>query len=64
MKPLSQRQLDALRHLVSGKPQKQAAKDMGVSLDTFKVYAREIRYRLDAETTAEAMFKAGKAGIL
>jgi len=61
---LTDRELWALRLLCAGKAPKQIAVEMKISQYTYKDIIERARIRLDAKTTAQAIYNACKRGIL
>ncbi|MGV4984028.1 response regulator transcription factor [Streptomyces sp. NPDC001709] len=51
--PLTDRELETLRHIAAGRTYLQAARAMGVSRHTVDAYLRRIRVKLGHTSTAE-----------
>lgn len=63
-KPLTDKQLTALRLLASGHSMKSVAREMGISEAATKDRMAVLRAKLQATTTAQALFLAQQRGIL
>lgn len=61
---LSERELDVLSCLASGKTTSQIASELFISENTVKTHVRHILEKLDASNRAEAVSKAAQKGIL
>ena len=61
---LTQRQLQVLRSLASGKRYKEIAEELSVSLNTIKSHAENVYERLGARNRTEAIRSARERGIL
>jgi DNA-binding NarL/FixJ family response regulator len=59
---LSKRERDLLRALVDGRSYKQAADDLGVSIDTIRTYVRSLYKKLGVHSATEAVSKALREG--
>jgi DNA-binding NarL/FixJ family response regulator len=59
---LTRRERDLLRALVDGRSYKQAADDLGVSVDTIRTYVRTLYKKLDVHSATEAVAKALREG--
>jgi two-component system NarL family response regulator len=62
--PLTERETDVLRCLVTGAANKTVAKKLNIALGTVKVHVRSIMGKLDARTRTEAATVAIKRGLL
>lgn len=59
---LTRRERELLRALVDGRSYKQAADDLGVSIDTIRTYVRTLYKKLDVHSATEAVSKALREG--
>ena len=64
VEPLSQRELEVLRLLASGKPNQQIAEELVVALDTVKKHVGHILSKLGAANRTEASARARELGLL
>lgn len=64
VEPLSARELEVLRHLAEGLSNKEIARALGVSEHTAKFHVNAIRGKLGAQSRAEAVVKATRAGLI
>ena len=62
--PLSERELEVLGHLASGKTNSEVAKDLFVSVGTVKSHTGNIYRKLDAKNRAEALARARELRLL
>ena len=62
--PLSQRELEVLRLLASGKPNQQIAEELVVALNTVKKHVGHILSKLGAINRTEATARARELGLL
>ncbi len=62
--PLSERELEVLRLLASGKTNSEAARDLFVSVGTVKSHSGNIYRKLGARNRAEAVARARRLGLL
>ena len=60
---LSKKESQILSLIVSGRTSTQIAETVNLSLPTIKWYRKKLKERFDAETTAEMVGKAIKAGF-
>lgn len=60
---LSKKESQILSLIVSGRTSTQIAEAVNLSLPTIKWYRKKLKERFDAETTAEMVGKAIKAGF-
>jgi len=60
---LTKRQLEVLRYLIEGKPNKIIAKNLNVSEHTVKAHLSAVFSVLGAHTRTEAVYKAAKSGL-
>ena len=58
---LTARELDLLRLLAAGEPNLRIAKDLVVSLDTFKKHVSHLLAKLGAANRTEAVTRAGNS---
>lgn len=56
--------LEALLHVASGNSSKQIASLMDISIDAVTKNLERARGKLSAKTTAEAVYKAAKSGLI
>lgn len=61
---LTARQTEVLRHVATGKTDKQIARDLGLSPRTIEMHVAGAMKALDCATRAEAVARAGHAGLL
>jgi len=61
--PLSERELEVLNHLASGKTNSEVAGDLFVSVGTVKSHAGNIYRKLSARNRAEALARARELGL-
>jgi DNA-binding CsgD family transcriptional regulator len=61
---LTDKELTALRMIAQGKVPKQVVRDMKMSPHTYKDVIERVRFRLQATTTANAVYIACQRGIL
>ena len=52
---LTPKQAQVLQGVADGKDRKQIAQELWISLETVKSHLKEVRYRLDANTTTQAV---------
>ena len=64
VEPLSQRELEVLRLLASGKPNQQIAEELVVALNTVKKHVGHILAKLGAANRTEATARARELGLL
>ncbi len=64
MPALSPQELRAMTHLAKGKNRAQAAKEMGISEHTLRVYIESSRHKLGALNTTHAVARALSEGII
>ncbi|MFB0641611.1 response regulator [Deinococcus radiodurans] len=62
--PLTPRELDILRLIADGLPNKDIAEALGVSVSTVKLHIQDILHRLQAADRTQAAVKALRAGLL
>ena len=62
--PLSERELEVLRHLAQGRQNAQTAFEMGIAEITVRKHLRSARRKLGARTREEALAKALRAHLL
>ena len=62
--PLSERELEVLTLLASGRSNKEIAKDLFVAVGTVKTHTNNIYRKLDARNRAEALAKARRLKLL
>ncbi len=62
--PLSDRELEVLRLVASGKTNAEVARELFVAVGTVKAHANNIYRKLDASNRAEAVSKARNMGLL
>jgi len=62
--PLSERELEVLRLVASGKTNAEVARELFVAVGTVKAHANNIYRKLDASNRAEAISKARNLGLL
>lgn len=60
---LTKRQLEVLEGIARGELRKQTADRLGISFGTVKNHAREILDRLEAETSAHAVYRYYVEGL-
>lgn len=60
---LTPRQMEVLRWLIQGKPNKVIARELGVSESTVKVHCQALFRALGATTRTEAVYAAAKLGV-
>jgi ATP/maltotriose-dependent transcriptional regulator MalT len=61
---LTDRELECLRYIASGLGHKQIAFEMEITRKTIEHYAEKVRSKLCVRTTAQAVLKAERAGLL
>ena len=61
---LSQRELEVLRHVVRGEPNKRIARHMGIKENTVKTYLRRAYKKLDCHTRSSAAAAVARLGLL
>lgn len=61
---LTDRERELIQHYAQGQSQKNAAKAMGISVNTAKDYAERIRWKLNAANTTQAVLNAQRMGLL
>ena len=62
--PLSERELEVLKHLASGRTNSEIARDLFVSVGTVKSHTGNIYRKLDAKNRAEALARARELKVL
>ncbi len=62
--PLTERELEVLRYVASGKPNREIAESIYVSENTIKYHLKNIYLKLDVQNRTEALAKAGAMKIL
>jgi DNA-binding NarL/FixJ family response regulator len=60
---LTPRQLEVLRSVIQGKPNKAVARELGVSADTVKSHLAAVMRALDAHNRTELVYIAAKRGL-
>jgi DNA-binding NarL/FixJ family response regulator len=63
MAELTPRQLDVLRSVIQGKPNKEVARELGVSADTVKTHLAAVMRALDARNRTELVYIAAQRGL-
>jgi DNA-binding CsgD family transcriptional regulator len=64
VRKLTDKEIEALRLVASGKVPAQVVRDMPINRNTFKDTMARVRERLGATTTAHAVYIACQRGIL
>ena len=64
VEPLSERELEVLRLLATGKPNREIADELSVALDTVKKHVTHILVKLGAANRTEATARARELGLL
>ena len=64
VEPLSERELEVLRLLATGKPNREIADELSVALDTVKKHVTHIPVMLGAANRTEATARARELGLL
>ncbi len=62
--PLTERELEVLRHVAEGQSNKEIARALGVSVSTVKLHVQEVLGKLGALDRTHAAVKALRAGLL
>ena len=62
--PLTPRELDVLRLIADGLPNRDIAEALGVSVSTVKLHVQDILHKLQAADQTQAAVKALRAGLL
>jgi FixJ family two-component response regulator len=60
---LTPREKEVLAHIISGKPNKQVAADLGIVEKTIKVHRARVMTKMDAQSLADLVRIAERAGI-
>lgn len=63
-KPLTDREFEVLRHLVSGKSNNEIAKELLVSVHTIKAHVCSILNKMSVDDRVQAAVKAVRSGIV
>jgi LuxR family maltose regulon positive regulatory protein len=64
VEPLSERELEVLRLLAAGKPNREIADELNVTVDTVKKHATHIFEKLGAANRTQATARARDLGLL
>jgi LuxR family maltose regulon positive regulatory protein len=64
LEPLSERELEVLRFIAAGLPNKKITEQLFISMSTVKTHLRNIYGKLDVHSRTEAVAKAMDLGIL
>lgn len=64
VEPLSNRELEVLRHLAEGLSNKEIARSLGISENTVKFHVNAILGKVGAQSRTEAVVRATRAGLL
>ncbi|MGN1080031.1 MAG: response regulator transcription factor [Alphaproteobacteria bacterium] len=64
MPHLTPKQIEVLKHLARGLPNKQIAYEMGLSISTVKLHLNSIFIRLQAKNRVQALLRAREEHIL
>lgn len=64
VEPLTERELDVLRRMAEGMPNKLIARDLGISEHTVKYHVNAILGKLGAQSRTDAVVRATRAGLI
>jgi RNA polymerase sigma factor (sigma-70 family) len=64
MERLSAREREVLAHVIAGKPNKQIAADLGLSIQTVKVHRMQVTKKLEIPSVAGLVSAANRLGLV
>jgi LuxR family maltose regulon positive regulatory protein len=64
VEPLSERELEVLRHIAAGQSNKKVMEELFLSLSTVKTHIRNIYSKLNVHSRTEAVIKARELNLL